>query len=351
MRLVDEQQVIVGKKAKQRVRRAARRTARQRPAVVLDPRAVAHLLEHFQVEPRAGAEPLGLQQLPFALELFEPRIELLADLVDGPGDPLVGQHEVLGRIDEHLRQPLDHLAAGGIDRRELLDLVAPEFDAVGKLLVAGPDFDAVAPHAELARLEFHVVPLVLDIDQAAEGLVAVGLAAPPQADHHRAIILGRAQAVNAGDAGHDDHVAATDQGAGRRQPQAVDLLVDRGVFFDVDVALRDVRLGLIVIVVADEIMDRVLGKEFLEFAVKLGGQRLVVRHDQRGPLHLLDHVGHGEGLARAGHPHQHLLFAVFGQAADQGLHGLGLVACQRKWTCELKHQLPARVLWPGSGCK
>jgi hypothetical protein len=40
--------------------------------------------------------------------------------------------------------------------------------------------------------------------------------------------------------------------------------------------LRDVGFGLIVIVVADEILDGVLGEEFLELLVKLGRESLVV---------------------------------------------------------------------------
>ena len=211
------------------------------------------------------------------------------------------------RIDEHPLGPLDHLAAGGIDDRKLLDLVAPELDAEGDFLVGRPDLDAIAAHAELARLKLDVVPLVLDVDQLGQHLVAIDRLPDVQADHHRPIVLGRAQAVDARDAGHDDHVAAADQRAGGGQPQPVDLLVDRGVFLDVDVALRDVGLGLVVVVIADEVVDGVVRKELLELAVKLGGQRLVVRHDQRGPLHGLDDVGHREGLARAGHAHQHLV--------------------------------------------
>ncbi len=107
---------------------------------------------------------------------------------------------------------------------------------------------------------------------------------------------------------------AADQGAGGGQPQAVDLLVDRGVFLDVDVALRNVGFGLVVVVVADEIMDGVVRKELLELAVELGGQRLVVRQHQRRPLHGLDDVGHRERLARAGDAHQHLLLAAVAQA-------------------------------------
>ena len=125
-------------------------------------------------------------------------------------------------------------------------------------------------------------------------------------------------------------------GAGGRQPQAVDVLVDRGVFLDVDVALRDVRLGLVVVVVADEVVDRVVRKELLELAVELGGQRLVVRQDQRRPLHGLDDVGHRERLARAGDAHQHLLLAIRAQTFDQRGDGLRLIAGGFKRTFGLK---------------
>ena len=40
-------------------------------------------------------------------------------------------------------------------------------------LVGRPDLDAIAPHAELARLKLDVVPLVLDVDQLGQHLVAV----------------------------------------------------------------------------------------------------------------------------------------------------------------------------------
>ncbi len=68
---------------------------------------------------------------------------------------------------------------------------------------------------------------------------------------------------------------------GGGEAQAVDVLVDRGVFLDVDVALRDVRFGLVVVVVADEVVDGVVREEALELLVELGRERLVVREDER----------------------------------------------------------------------
>jgi hypothetical protein len=50
---------------------------------------------------------------------------------------------------------------------------------------------------------------------------------------------------------------------------AVDLLVDGRVLLDIGVGARDIGLGLVVVVVRDEILDRVLREEALELAVEL----------------------------------------------------------------------------------
>ena len=110
--------------------------------------------------------------------------------------------------------------------------------------------------------------------------------------------------------GDDDDVVALQQRPRRRVAHAVDLLVDRAVLLDVGVGARDVGLGLVVVVVGDEVLDRVVREEALELAVELGGQGLVGRQDQRRALRRLDHLGHGEGLARAGDAEQHLVALV-----------------------------------------
>ena len=94
------------------------------------------------------------------------------------------------------------------------------------------------------------------------------------------------------------------------EAQLVELFVDGGFFFDVEVAGGDVGLGLVVVVVGDEVLDGVLGEEGFELVVELGGEGLVVREDEGGAVDLLDDLGHGEGLAGAGDAEQDLvLFA------------------------------------------
>ena len=138
---------------------------------------------------------------------------------------------------------------------------------------------------------------------AQHGVAAV-LAADPQLEDGRAVVDRRAEAVDARHRGDDDHVAALEQGVGRGVAQPVDLVVARRVLLDVGVAARQVRLGLVVVEVADEVLDRVVGEELAELGVQLGGERLVVGEDERRPVGVLDDLGQRERLARAGRPEQ-----------------------------------------------
>ena len=84
---------------------------------------------------------------------------------------------------------------------------------------------------------------------------------------HGRIGLDRADAVDAADRGDDDHVVAFQQGPRGAVAHAVDGLVDLRFLFDIGIAARHIGLGLVVIVIADEIFHRIFGKEALEFPV------------------------------------------------------------------------------------
>ncbi len=104
------------------------------------------------------------------------------------------------------------------------------------------------------------------------------------------------------------------------------MLVDRGVLLDIQVARRNVGLGLVVVVIGDEVLDRVLGEELAELGVELRGERLVRREHQRRAAEPRDDVRHGVGLAGPGHPEQRLEREAVADAFDELVDRLGLVA-------------------------
>src|SRR4051794_19896290 len=244
---------------------------------------------------------MGLQQLALGLQDCAALVELAADLLDRP------LHRALldvvvrrGPDGDVLEVVLDQLAGERVEVLQALHLVAEQQRAERGLLVRREDLQRVTPHAERAAAEHLVVAVVLEVDELAQQLVAVD---HPALGEHLAVVvvgLGRAQAEDRRHRGHDDHVAAGEQRGRGRVAQPVDLLVDRRVLLDVQVLARDVGLGLVVVVVRDEVLHRVAREVRPELVAQLRGQRLVVGDDQRRALHRLDRGRHGHRLARAG---------------------------------------------------
>ena len=275
--------------------------------VVLDPVAEAELPHHLEVVLGALADPVRLEHPALALEQLHLLLELVLDLVLRALDRRL-RGDVLRRGEDGDRVELgEDLAGKRVEVRDLLDLVAEHRDAVGGLGVRRLDLDHVALDPEPPAAEQRVVADVLDVDQLAQHQVAVVLLADGQEDDALLVLLRRAEAVDAGDGRDDDHVAAREQVRRRRVAEPVDVVVPRGVLLDVEVGLRDVRLGLVVVVVGDEVLDRVVREELAELVAELRGERLVVRDHERRPLELLDDPGHRRRLARAGRAEQRLV--------------------------------------------
>src|SRR5436853_28591 len=79
------------------------------------------------------------------------------------------------------------------------------------VVVGGEDFDDVAADAEDAARECMIVPLVLDLDQLSQDLIAVDALSAFEREHHAVIRFRRSQAVDARHAGDDDDVAPLEE--------------------------------------------------------------------------------------------------------------------------------------------
>ncbi len=330
MRLVDDEQEVLREVVEQRVRRAPRRPAVDVPAVVLDAGAGPDLAHHLEVVGRAHAQPLRLQQVTLPLELGQPVDQLQLDAGDGPLHPLRSRDVVRRREDVQRLVLGDHLAGQRVQRHQPVDRVAEHLDAHRELLVHREDLDGVAADPERAPGERQVVAGVLDVDEPAEHLVALERVADLQRHHPVDVLLRGAQAVDARHRGHHDDVPAGQQAVGRRVPQPLHLVVDRGVLLDVGVRLRDVRLGLVVVVVAHEVLDGVVREQLTELRGQLRSQGLVRGDDQGGALQPLDQPGGRGGLAGAGGTEQDDVGLAGQDAPLEIVDGLRLVTGRRE---------------------
>jgi hypothetical protein len=337
VRLVYERQHLLAEEVDQRVGRLALFPPRQVPGVVLDAVAVAGLAQHLEVVHRAHPEPLLLEELAPGPQPLQPLVQLLLDI-------LYRLLQLIGRCEEMGRRPYDgavqvrqHLSGERVHLGYPLDGLAEHVHSHGRLVpVRRVDVDDVAADAELPPVGGDVVALVTDVHQPPEYVLP--LVFLPDLDHHHPveILIGRPKPVYAGHRRDDYHVGARQERARGPVPEPVDLVVDRGVLLYVGVRARYVRLGLVVVVVGHEILDRVAGKELAELRVQLRGQRLVRREDERRPLDGLDDARHRERLARARHAEQDLVVIFFFKPLDKCRNRRRLVTLRHEPGLELQ---------------
>ncbi|MPM64203.1 hypothetical protein SDC9_111089 [bioreactor metagenome] len=126
----------------------------------------------------------------------------------------------------------------------------------------------------------------MDLDELFGYLISVSDHARAQGYDHVVVIDRVAQIINTGNAADNNNVPAFKKGCGSRMAELVYFIVDRGIFFYIGISMRNVGLGLIIIIVGNEILHRVFGKKLLEFAAKLRRQCFVVCQNKGWLLHI-----------------------------------------------------------------
>lgn len=166
--------------------------------VVFDALAKAEFLEHLEVETGALLETLRFHETRLCGELGQSPAQLVLDRFDGSKHSVARGDVVRRGVDGETRNALANLARERIKEQEPFNLVVEELDAQGKFGVFGrEDVDRVAPDAEAATLEVGVVSLVLHRHEALEQVALAQAVAHPQGEHHRMVIGGVADTVNA----------------------------------------------------------------------------------------------------------------------------------------------------------
>ena len=337
MGLVKKEQEIIREIIDQVGRGSPRRLTGQMAAVILNAAAIAQLLNHLQIKEGALLQALQLNKAVLLLIPCQPLFQFLLDGRHGNLQPVTRGDKMAGRKDRILIETLQDHTAQGINHRDGFHRITKKLDPDGDLfLMHREDINNIAPHPEGAAMKGNIIAFIEHEDQTPlhllHGIFLIAL----QQEVHVFILIGRAQTVYTGDRGHDQHITASEQGAGGGMTHHVDGVIDGGILLDKGVRGGDIGLRLIVVVIGDKILDGVLGKKLLELGKKLGGQGLVRGNDQGGPLYLLHHTGHGKGLTRSGHTQQQLAARPARKAAHQGLDGLRLIPGGRERSHEFE---------------
>ncbi len=325
--LVDDHQIVVGEVVQEAERRHPRATAVEIARIVLDSRAITELLDHFEVELSAllDALRLGVATLTFEELYLLAQVELY--LTDSSEGPFARRDEEVGGRDANRVQLFEPLSRQRVYAVDSLYLVVEKVEPHSHIAVSQHHVDRVAADAEGGGSEVAFGARVENIDEVVQQFFAADGLAGPHLDHTRLEIFGIAYAVNAAHARDDYHIPSSrHQRCRGAKAQFVYLVVYLQVFLYIGVRGGHIRLWLIVIVVGDEILDAVLGKETLELGVELCREGFVVAQHEDGTVQLGDDVGNGEGLARARHTQQRRVLRAAPNGAHEPFDRLGLVA-------------------------
>ena len=326
MALVDDAEEIFREIVEERICGLAWRTAVKVPRVILDAAAKTHGFEHFQIVIHAHFQTLSLEQLAFGFELRQSIAQLVLNGLNGSVHLRARGNVMRRRPNGQRLEFVELLARHVVDFLDALDFIAPEFHAHRIVGIRRKHIERVAAHAKGSALEFIIVAVVLDIDELMNHIVALGWLFLIEKHRHARIVHRRADAVNAADRRHHDYIAARKQARCRSMAQLLDLFVNRCVFLNEGVGRRHVRLRLVVVVIRNEIDHRIIGEEFLELGRKLGRERFIRRHDERGLLSCLNDFRHGECFARARDAQKVLVAQAALYPIGKLLDSLGLIA-------------------------
>ena len=219
--------------------------------------------------------------------------------------------------------------------------ITKQLDAHRPVVIAcRENLDDIPPHPEIASLQHQIISLILHSDQPPENGIPVRFLPLVQGQHHLMIAFRGAETINTGHTGNHNHIPPLKEGAGGRVPQLINLIIDGRILLNICIRGGNIRLRLVIIIIADKITYIIIGKKSLELAGQLCRQRLVVGNDQGRPLYLLNQLGDGKGLARAGSSQQHLGLLPILNACRQIRHCLWLVPHRLKGSHHLEgHRL------------
>ena len=337
MRLIDDQQHVIGEIVEEIPRPLAEGAAVDMHGIVFDAGAVAVFPQGFDIEVGPLLKALRFQKLVVGVEILESLLQLRFDLIARPQHLIMAAGIAAGREDVVELVGVEQVSGQRIDLGDPFDLIAEHLDADVELVgIARGHIDHITPHPQGSPGLIHVIAAVLQIHKAADQCIPVIAFPHPEGEEHVLVLGGVARGVDAGNAGHDDRVMTLEQRVQGGFPEHVELFVDRRRLFDVHVVFRHVGLRLVVIEIRHKKLYPVMGKEFLEFAVQLSCQRLVVREHQGRAIDPCDDVRHGKGLAGAGGAFKNLFFFSFLQPSDQRIDRRRLIAFGLKGTDEFK---------------
>ena len=270
MAFVNDGEEIVGEIVQQAERSHPGTTSVKVPRIVLDAGAVAHLTHHLHVVGYTLVQPFGFGKTVLAGKGSHLGFTVEVNLTHRCLHAFLGGHEDVGGENLEAFHVLGGHLGIAVKNLDAFDFVAPKDDSQHDVLVAQEHIDSVALDAECAHSQLGVAARIQGVHQTVKQIIAPDLVAYLEFDGIGSNVLGVTHTIQARHARHHHNIATPRQQCRhRRETQALYLVVDGEVFFDILVGRGDIGLRLVVVIVGNEVVDRIFWKKTLELGIDL----------------------------------------------------------------------------------
>ena len=186
----------------------------------------------------------------------------------------------------------------------------------------------IPAHPKFVAYKIDIVALILDFHQFLYQFVPVFGHTGAKRDYHVMVIDRVSQRIDAGNACHNNHVPTLPKCGSCRMAQLFDLVIDRGILFNISIGVGNIRFRLIVIVVGYKIFYRVVRKKLLKLGTELSCQCFIMGEDKGWTVDVGDDICHRECFSRAGNSKQGLFFHPAQNPFGQLFDCLWLISCR-----------------------
>ena len=124
--------------------------------------------------------------------------------------------------------------------------------------------DDIAAHTKSAAMEIDFVTLVLHFDETFDHFALSHVVTDAHGQNHLVVLVAVTDTIDTGDCRYDDAITAFQQAFGRRKPHLLDMFIDCRILLNEQVARRNVGFRLVVVVIGNEVLDRVIREKLAE---------------------------------------------------------------------------------------
>ena len=337
---VDDHEVIFREIIEQTERPLSRLTSVEVTRVILNARAEAELLHHFNIIYHAFFHAFGFNELALLFEGLHLLHHVLLYFPDGLRHGFATGYKQICRVNGNHFEVHYLLAGVDMNRMNRFDFVSEKRKAHRIIGISQIHIHIITLNTKSSACEIGARSAVEAFHQAMQKTLAAHGLATLYWDDALMELNGVSDTINARYTGYDNHISsAAEQRACSRQAKLFNLVIDLQILFNVNTGSRNKSLGLVIVVVTDEVLDHVIGEKRFELGVKLSSQCFVVAEHQRGTLCIGNHIGHGERLSGTCNAQQRLVFVATLHTIGQFANGGRLVATRRVGRCKFKfHQ-------------